>query len=695
MIKRALPFAILFSALSLVGASTSPEERIAAIQDAVPEASLRDPLMGIWLSHQPGILRRLASQVEFDQQAGNTSRAKVEQQDLDFLLQRVENEIEWIKNAPEFDSRRLNIRDFGARGDGVTDDAEAIQRAIAAADSGEIRTVFLPKGRYLVRHKEQYMPPLSDGDRSDTWPSDHPSGALMIHARNIRIMGEPGTELLVDNPQSSALVILGSENVQISDLTIRYDPPVSVSGVVTGVIPPDQLKVRFDAGADPEAPYFRERAFRGLFRFYAADSLPGTSRPAFSNAVPHMYDAELIPLGNRQYQFKCKQFLPLSENYKAGLQFTYYARSWRDPAVLNLLSSHTRLERIRVTDSPSIAFVHLEADMPLTANCAVEPVEGRYVSSAADGFFIRNGFGGLFYRNEIQNIGDDFLNIHGFMSRVERQEGNVLYFTGNGWLESKLAGITRLGISRMGRNETHIDREIPVRGIEILPPLPGRTWKCVKITLAEDPGELVTRENAPEKTRHDCGFFPEREWQGLVFRDNILRHGVSRILVGGRNIDLVGNVIDDSLFNASLFEFQQFSCDESHFPRNVNIADNTITSLAKTVFHFGNVSNPTAADEQETPPAFSNSEHITITGNRIRLYGNWYLPVFQLVNVDGVRVAGNRVESTGKFTAPVFLLDGARNVEMSNNAVEGTFKQLIDENADRVKEITVSENAIK
>ena len=127
----------------------------------------------------------------------------------------------------------------------------------------------------------------------------------------------------------------------------------------------------------------------------------------------------------------------------------------------------------------------------------------------------------------------------------------------------------------------------------------------------------------------------------------------------------------------------------------MNIADNTITSLAKTVFHFGNVSNPTAADKQETPPAFSNSEHITITGNRIRLYGNWYLPVFQLVNVDGIGIAGNRIESSGKFTTPVFLLDGVRNVELSNNAVVGTFKQLIDTNSDRVKEISISENAIK
>ena len=40
-----------------------------------------------------------------------------------------------------------NIRDFGARGDGVTDDSAAFQRAVAAVDSG---VILIPAGRYLI-----------------------------------------------------------------------------------------------------------------------------------------------------------------------------------------------------------------------------------------------------------------------------------------------------------------------------------------------------------------------------------------------------------------------------------------------------------------------------------------------------------------------------------------------------------------
>jgi polygalacturonase len=45
--------------------------------------------------------------------------------------------------------QRLNVRDFQATGDGMTDDTEAIQEAIRQAAEGD--TVFIPPGAYLVR----------------------------------------------------------------------------------------------------------------------------------------------------------------------------------------------------------------------------------------------------------------------------------------------------------------------------------------------------------------------------------------------------------------------------------------------------------------------------------------------------------------------------------------------------------------
>ncbi len=54
------------------------------------------------------------------------------------------------KNQPASNPSALNVRDFGATGDGVKDDTAAFAAAMkAAADSGNF-AVFVPRGRYLI-----------------------------------------------------------------------------------------------------------------------------------------------------------------------------------------------------------------------------------------------------------------------------------------------------------------------------------------------------------------------------------------------------------------------------------------------------------------------------------------------------------------------------------------------------------------
>ena len=52
-----------------------------------------------------------------------------------------------IAQESEYGNNNLNVRDFGAKGDGKTDDTEAIQHAL---DKGIGKTVFFPRGNYRV-----------------------------------------------------------------------------------------------------------------------------------------------------------------------------------------------------------------------------------------------------------------------------------------------------------------------------------------------------------------------------------------------------------------------------------------------------------------------------------------------------------------------------------------------------------------
>ncbi|GAB3468364.1 glycosyl hydrolase family 28-related protein [Azotobacter salinestris] len=125
----------------------------------------------------------------------------------------------------------FNVKDFGAKGDGRTDDTDAIQAAIDAAYKAGGGSVYLPAGEYRV----------SGGDKSS-------DGALMIK-NNVYLAGAGMGETvirLVDGWSRNVTGMIRSANGEqthdygISDLTLdgnRDNTSGRVDGFYTGYIP--------------------------------------------------------------------------------------------------------------------------------------------------------------------------------------------------------------------------------------------------------------------------------------------------------------------------------------------------------------------------------------------------------------------------------------------------------------------------
>ena len=47
-------------------------------------------------------------------------------------------------------NRIINVKDFGAKADGITDDTKAIQAAINHASAQSMTTIYFPKGIYSI-----------------------------------------------------------------------------------------------------------------------------------------------------------------------------------------------------------------------------------------------------------------------------------------------------------------------------------------------------------------------------------------------------------------------------------------------------------------------------------------------------------------------------------------------------------------
>ena len=159
----------------------------------------------------------------------------------------------------------LSVVQFGARGDGSTDDGAAIRAAFAAARQrpGPVRVDF-PPGTYRL------------GATSDA-PGDY--CVSISGATDLTLSGSPGrTTLLCTGQRAGVLRFTACTNVTVSGVVIDYETPPFSQGTITAVVTNGPaLAWRSDAGYPPPDPARMSHRWGVVLDREAAALKPGTA----------------------------------------------------------------------------------------------------------------------------------------------------------------------------------------------------------------------------------------------------------------------------------------------------------------------------------------------------------------------------------------------------------------------------------
>lgn len=133
------------------------------------------------------------------------------------------------------DADVLNVRDFGAKGDGVTDDTAAIQAALNAYPNG-MRIIYLPNGTYLVSNTLIWPAgtPGTGNDYKNTIVQGQSQNGVVIRLRN-------GTAGFSNTGNPKAVIFTGPAPAQ------RFGNSIRNLTVDTGTGNPGAIGIQFNA----------------------------------------------------------------------------------------------------------------------------------------------------------------------------------------------------------------------------------------------------------------------------------------------------------------------------------------------------------------------------------------------------------------------------------------------------------------
>ena len=278
----------------------------------------------------------------------------------------------------------VNVADFGARGDGVTDCSEAVNKALSSCPAAG-GTLYFPRGRYFFA--QQATASISIKSRQDfTLAGDEAELLFGGDATAIQLQDCQGVHLhdfSIDwlRPAFSQGVVVEASRDHRS-LTVHIDDAFPVHGgepvVAIDVIDPISQLIAVDGTADYEGP--------------AETTLAGPQLLKITLPSPHAFDL----------------------NTRLLIRHKIYGNG----AIRIDHCQDVRLDHVHVRTAPGMAVAGAHVRNLTLDHLLVAPRRdsGRALSSTADGVHFWGGSGEFTIRNcQFSGLGDDGVNIHDYL----------------------------------------------------------------------------------------------------------------------------------------------------------------------------------------------------------------------------------------------------------------------------------------
>lgn len=308
--------------------------------------------------------------------------------------------------------RAISVRDFGAKGDGVTDDSAAFAAAVAAAAEadGAPVEIRIPAGNYLFRkvHSCNRTVDLFQNRERKWVPETRRAHLLLNGLRNVTLKGEGGgATLLFGDDNENGVVIAGCDNLRLENLTLRNLRAPFLQGEIVEVFPQEKaLRVKADPRfLLPDDPLYRSG--RPVCQSY--DAATGT---LIGDASHFFYNRRFEKLPDGSWKL---YFLTFKPGLRPGLTLIVPARKNGCNMVLLSRSRLCVFQKITVLNSRSAAFLSEGNFAEEYRECRVLPdrAGGALLSTNADGIHCNSAWFGAFVSGcEFRNLGDDAFNTY-------------------------------------------------------------------------------------------------------------------------------------------------------------------------------------------------------------------------------------------------------------------------------------------